>query len=64
MIEADVGQILESLRSALPGKGSDQNTDELQRSAREGMVLDASLTPAPGNPGGGSPRLASDIGDD
>ena len=48
----------------LAAKGIYQNIYELQLQPQEEMLLDASLTPEPGNPGAGSPRLASDVGDD
>jgi ATP-binding cassette subfamily B protein len=47
----------------LASKGIYQEIYELQLQPQEELLLDASLTPEPGTQGG-SPRLASDIGDD
>jgi ATP-binding cassette subfamily B protein len=47
----------------LASKGIYQEIYELQLQPQEELLLDASLTPEPGTQGG-SPQLASDIGDD
>ncbi len=59
------GQIAEqgTHEELLAAKGIYQDIYDLQLQPQEELLLDASLTPDPGTQGG-SPRLASDIGDD